>query len=369
MFHPVSAVVGGESDFSVACVDARTWCRRVRRWGLSRPWDVLFPPEELYRSGSSFHVGHDMTFVIVMRHHDVIAAYVLGMREEHCCLVDVRSCNSDDYAWCERMFDHWEQHARARGATAVTGPVGAFAFLTDGVACQGGVVESIHIPQYPRTIVDSFQRRGYVHAWSGTIWGRDGAAGTSARSPDEASPIVQRGTWMNLLPTVRLLETVLSSSFASLPWHRGSGAALSSLARRYMLVGNPSLMLTARMNGQAAGAVLMYRDIARVPAWVSRLPRLLRDAWLLLTSRRSSEIHVSVIGIVPESRNSRIGIALFSAASEIMNRASRVTTSWIRDNNLASSMMARRAGLVPLEQRFVYTKDTSTFPFTSGERE
>ncbi|MFN9150817.1 MAG: hypothetical protein ACK6C4_05550 [Bacteroidota bacterium] len=41
------AVSGGDSLPVSICVDARVWCRRVRRAGLSRSWDVLFPPEQL----------------------------------------------------------------------------------------------------------------------------------------------------------------------------------------------------------------------------------------------------------------------------------------------------------------------------------
>lgn len=330
---------------------------------------MLFPPEVLYRAGSGFEVGTDLNFCVVREGQNAVAAFVLAMRDRDSCLIDVRADQGADTAWIDLMFEHWHEHAKLCRARAMVGPVGAFAFITDGVASDGGIVESIHIAQYPSTIVDSFQRRGYVHAWSGTIWGRIGTDESFSRSQRERSPNVRRGTWMNLLSTVRVLERVLSTSFSSLPWHRGSGAALASLARRYMLVGHPSLMLTGTADGMPAGAVLMYHDLPSVPATIQRRPRLIRDLWLFLTSRRTARLHVSVIGIVPEHRASRLSAGLFDAAAAIMAGAKSVTTSWIRDDNRASGLMARRAGLVPLEKRTVYSKELPMFPFTTGERE
>ncbi|MBU3699426.1 MAG: hypothetical protein FGM33_05365 [Candidatus Kapabacteria bacterium] len=330
---------------------------------------MMFPPEILYRDSSGFEVGRDLDHCLIMQQDRVIAAFVLAMRDSDCCLIDVRADEGAHAAWVELMFDHWHQRAQQRQARAMTGPVGAFAFITDGVSAEAYAGESIHIARYPSTIVDSFRRRGYVHAWSGTIWGRIGADESFSRSKHERSPNVRRGTWMNLLSTVRVIEHVLSTSFSSLPWHRGSGAELSSLARRYMLVGEPKLMLTGTANGRPAGAVLMYRDLPNVPGMVRRWPVLLRDIWLFISSRISRAVHVSVIGIVPEFRNSRLSLALFDAAASVMAAADSVTTSWIRDDNKASGMMARRAGLLPLERRTVFTKELPFNPFTNGERE
>lgn len=351
------------------CVDATVWCRHVRRAGLSRASDVLFPPEQLYANSSPFDVGQERTFVLVSIGSLDVAAYVLALRDSDCCLVDVRSRENTDPAWCDVMFQHWHDHAAAIGATSMIGPVGAFAFITDGVPEVRAVVESIHIAQYPHTLVDRFRQHGYVHAWSGTVWGRRGASGTSARSAKGASPSVRRGTWMTIIPTVRTLESVLSVSFATLPWHRGSGAGLWSLARRYMLVGHPSLMITGSAEGQPAGAILMHRDIPHVPKHVHRLPSILRDLWLFFAARLSRLVHVSVIGIVPDRRSSRLSAALFDTAAVILNQSQRVTTSWIRDDNTASTMMSKRAGLEPLEQRFVFRKHLPTFSINNGERE
>lgn len=369
MFTSVEAVSGGNSLPASIRVDAAVWCRRVRRAGLSRAWDVLFPPEQLYADNSSFDVGQERTFVLVSVGSLDVAAYVLAMRGSDCCLVDVRSREDADQAWCDVLFQHWHDHAVAAGAASMTGPVGAFAFITDGVPVGPPDVESIHIAQYPRTLVDRFRQHGYVHAWSGTVWGRRGAGGTSARSMKGASPSVRRGTWMTIIPTVRTLESVLSESFATLPWHRGSGAGLLSLARRYMLVGHPSLMITGSAEGQPAGAILMYRDIPNVPERIHQLPSAIRDLWLFFAARRSRQVHVSVIGIVPVRRSSRLSAALFDAAADLLNQAQHVTTSWIRDDNRASRMMSERAGLEPLEQRFVFRKQLPTLSINNGERE
>lgn len=369
MFLSVRAVSGGDSLPVSICVDARVWCRRVRRAGLSRSWDVLFPPEQLYADNSSFDVGQERTFVLVSIGSLDVAAYVLAMRGSDCCLVDVRSREDADQAWCDVLFQHWHDHAVAAGAASMTGPVGAFAFITDGVPVGPPDVESVHIAQYPRILVDGFRQHGYVHAWSGTVWGRRGASGTSARSMKGASPSVRRETWMTIIPTLRTLESVLSTSFATLPWHRGSGADLSSLARRFMLVGHPSLMITGSADGKPAGAILMYRDISSVPERVHRLPSMMRDLWLFFAARRSRLVHVSLIGIVPERRSSRLSADLFDAAAAVLNQAQRVTTSWIRDDNMASKMMSKRAGLEPLEQRFVFRKHLPTLSINYGERE
>lgn len=369
MFRTVSTVSGGDADLTLACVDYGTWCRRIQASGLSRSWDILFPPEVLYRSDSAFEVGSDLVFGLVYTGNDVAGAYILAMRGSDCCLVDVRSREDADQAWCDVLFQHWHDHAVAAGAASMTGPVGAFAFITDGVPVGPPDVESVHIAQYPRILVDGFRQHGYVHAWSGTVWGRRGASGTSARSMKGASPSVRRETWMTIIPTLRTLESVLSTSFATLPWHRGSGADLSSLARRFMLVGHPSLMITGSADGKPAGAILMYRDISSVPERVHRLPSMMRDLWLFFAARRSRLVHVSLIGIVPERRSSRLSADLFDAAAAVLNQAQRVTTSWIRDDNMASKMMSKRAGLEPLEQRFVFRKHLPTLSINYGERE
>lgn len=369
MFPAVRAVSGSDPLPTPICVDAAEWCKRVRRAGLSRPWDVLFPPERLYAADSSFDVGRQLAFVLVGVGELDVAAYVLAMRGLDCSLVDVRSREDADETWCDVLFQHWHDHALEQGAASMTGPVGAFAFITDGVTDGPAIVESIHIAQYPRILVDRFHQHGYVHAWSGAVWGRRGASGTSARSMKGASPSVRRGTWMTIIPTVRTLESVLSLSFATLPWHRGSGAGLSALARRYMLVGHPSLMITGSAEGQPAGAILMYRDLSHVPKSLHRLPSILRDLWLFIAARRSRLVHVSVIGIVPDRRSSRLSAALFDAAAGILNKAQRVTTSWIRDDNIASKMVTKRAGLEPLEQRFVFRKNLPTLSIYPGERE
>lgn len=328
---------------------------------LHRPWDLLFPPERLYAHGSTFEIGSDVVHSLLLSGDRVVACYVIAMRQRVSCLIDVRCIDSADPAWSDVMLEHWESVARTTAAETMIGPVGAFSFLTDGVADQSqGEVNSIHIPVYPYNIVDSFRRRGYVHAWSGAVWGRQGGTSTARNNRDLRLPGVRRGSWMNIVSSVRNIESVLSASFTSLPWHRGRGAGMMDLVRSYVPVFAPSLGLQGTFEGTTVGAVLMYRDVPSVPQFVYNLPRSLQRIWLFWTSRRSNVLHVSVIGLLPKARNSRIARALFEMTQEILAGASGVTTSWVRQENRASQLMCARAGLSPVQHRIVFTKVLST---------
>ncbi len=354
----------------IECVSAAEWCRRIRVAALQRPWDLLFPPERLYAEGSTFEVGSDIVHSLVLLDNRVVACYVIAMRHRVSCLMDVRCVDGADPAWSDAMLEHWESIARTTAAETMMGPVGAFSFLTDGVADGSqGEVNSIHIPVYPHTIVDSFSRRGYVHAWSGAVWGRKGDISTAHFNRDLRLPGVRRGSWMNIASSVRNIEGVLSASFTSLPWHRGRGAGIADLVRSYVPVFAPSLGLQGMFEGRTVGAVLMYRDVASIPRFVYTLPRNLQRLWLLWASRRSNVLHVSVIGLLPKSRNSRIAKALFEKTLAILAGTSGVTTSCVRQENRASQLMCARAGLHPLQHRIVFTKVLSTIFNNSGERE
>jgi hypothetical protein len=328
---------------------------------MSRPWDLLFPPESIYKRRSSFDVGTNQVFGLVYAGDVVIAAYVIAMRDRDSCLMDVRCTEGAGNDWPDHMMDHWEQVATASDATTMTGPVGAFPFLTDGVSLEDATqVKSIHIPTYPHIIVDSFVRRGYVHAWSGTIWGRGESVANPPTDEPPRQPGVRVGTWMNVVSTARKLERVLSASFSTLPWHRGSGATLGALARGYFAVCTPSLVLLGEAQAETVGAVLMYRDMTQIPKTVHSWPRIIQETWLWFAALRSKSVHVSVIGLLPKARNSRTGAALFAATKDVLSRADHVTTSWIRDDNRPSRMMAMRVGLEPIQQRTVFRKVIST---------
>lgn len=345
----------------VAEIDRKRWCRIVRASGLSRPWDLLFPPQALYRRKSRFETGDHHVFGLVTNGSDTHLAYVLAMRGQSCCLIDVRGPEETSDSAINVMIDHWHGVAERLGATSMIGPVGAFAFLTDGVAAgDAEEVKSIHIPVYPATLVDSLLRRGYVHAWSGAVWGQCGKRAVQDHERYQPHAGVQRGTWMSVVSSVRKLEEVLSASFTTLPWHRGRGAAVASLALSYAPVYSPMLALAGVHHARTVGAVLMYRDVASVPAFVYSLPRILQKIWLWAASRRSDLLHVSVIGLLPEARNSRIAVALFMATRHAFSMAAAVTTSWVRSENRASQMMCERAGLSPLQHRTVFHKVLST---------
>jgi hypothetical protein len=351
----------GDSALEVAEIDPMRWCRVVRASGLSRPWDLLFPPASLYRRNSRFETGEHHVFGLVRHGRAILLAYVLAMRGNDSCLIDVRAPNDGSSSVINVMIDHWHQVAERHGATSMIGPVGAFAFLTDGVAEAGdGEVKSIHIPVYPATLVDCFIRRGYVHAWSGAVWGQHERPVSNDHEQYPLQTGVQRGTWMSAASSVSKLERVLSASFTTLPWHRGRGAAVSALAMSYAPVYSPSLALAGEHDAQTVGAVLMYRDVASVPTVIYSLPRILQKIWLWAASRRSNLLHVSVIGLLPEARNTRVAVALFRATRQAFSLAEAVTTSWVRVENRASQMMCERAGLRPLQYRTVFHKVLST---------
>jgi len=337
-------------------IRAQRWCTVLRRVGLQRPWDLIFPPNRLYARGSTFSVGTNVRHCVLMKDGRAEAMFVLAMREGDCCLIDVRCQTDADDSWADAIIDHWQAMGREYGANTLIGPVGAFAFLTDGVAeSNAHTINSIHIPCYPEILVASLRRRGYVHAWSGAIWGRERAVGTAPKNVAQQTSSVRAGSWMNVISIARDLESVLSTAFSTLPWHRGSGAGLASLVRAYAPIFSPKLTLTSRTeDALAAGAVLIHKDIANVPRWVYVLPRLLQAVWLRIASARSQCLHTSVIGVRPEFRNTAHSSDLFAATLRIFNSAASINTSWIRDDNRLSQMMARRAGLSPLQQRFVF---------------
>lgn len=354
---------------TVVCVDAPAWCRMLHTHGLQRPWDLLFPPQRLYARDSTFDVGSELRHCLIKDHGVVTAMFVLAMRADDCCLIDVRCKPRASALWVELLADHWLSVAAELRAQTLTGPVGAFAFLTDGVSEPGAQVpESIHISSYPEILVACLRRRGYVHAWSGRIWGRQGAVGTASAINIGPHSSVRVGSWMNVISIARDLEKVLSTAFSTLPWHRGSGAGLPSLVRAYAPIFSPSLALTARTpDDTAAGAVLMHKDVTKVPRWVYSLPRLLQALWLRIASARSHSIHASVIGIVPHLRNSAYSAELFAATQSVFDAAATVNTSWIRDDNAPSRMMAKRSGLSPLQQRFVFRLHLQTCLTSKGE--
>jgi len=356
-------------EYAVRCVDVRTWCRVIKRNGLHRPWDLLFPPSRLYAAGSSFEVGSEVCHCVISYDQQAVAVFVLAMRAQDCCLIDVRCKPGIRPDWADVVIDYWQQTADQFQAETLTGPLGAFAFLTDGVAEPGTYSpESIHISWYPEILVASLLRRGYVHAWSGTIWGRHGAAGTAPSFSSGKHSSVRVGSWMNVISIARDLESVLTTAFSTLSWHRGSGAGLPSLVRAYTPIFTPSLALTAQTPEQTvAGAVLMHKDLSTVPTWLYSMPRTVQALWLRIASLGSHCIHASVIGIVPDMRNSRYALDLFEATAAVFASADSVTTSWIRDNNTASRLMAMRAGLKPLQQRFVFRLIRQSCSTSQGE--
>lgn len=133
-----------------------------------------------------------------------------------------------------------------------------------------------------------------------------------------------------------------------------------ALAMSYIPVFSPWLALRGEANSRTVGAVLMYRDVATVPRVIHAVPRIMQKIWLWYASRRSGHLHVSVIGILPEHRNTRIALALFASTRRALSTAESVTTSWVRAENRASQMMCERAGLSPLQYRTVFQKDLPT---------
>lgn len=355
-FLSMTEVVSLKPMHSVQCIHAKSWCRALRKNDLQRPWDLLFPPSRLYAQNSSFEVGTHVHHCVIVIDGIIEAAFVLAMRDRDCCLIDVRCRPNAPLEWMDLLIDYWQDLADKLNAETLTGPVGAFAFLTDGVsASDADIIKSIHISSYPEILVGSLLRRGYVPAWSGTIWGRNGAVGTAPMIVPSKHSSVRVGSWMNVISIARDLESVLSTAFSTLPWHRGSGAELLSLVHAYAPIFVPKLALTARTSDNAvAGAVLMHKDIPTVPTWVYLLPRLLQALWLRIAAARSRNIHVSVIGVTPEYRSTGYSADLFSATQKVFRDAETVNTSWIRDDNRMSQMMAKRAGLSPLQQRFVF---------------
>ena len=355
-FLSMTDVVSHKPTPNVHCIHAQSWCRLLRKNDLQRPWDLLFPPSRLYAENASFDIGSNVRHCVIVIEGIIEAAFVLAMRAGDCCLIDVRCRPNAPLEWTNLLIDYWQDVADELNADTLTGPVGAFAFLTDGVSEHNAHnVTSIHISSYPEILVGSLLRRGYVHAWSGTIWGRNGAVGTAPTTIPSKHSSVRVGSWMNVISIARDLEDVLSTAFSTLPWHRGSGAGLPSLVRAYAPIFSPKLALTSRTESDlAAGAVLMYKDVTNVPRWVYKLPRLLQAAWLRVASARSQSLHTSVIGVRPEYRNTAHSSDLFAATQGIFNSAESVNTSWIRDDNRLSQMMARRAGLSPLQQRTVF---------------
>lgn len=368
-FLSMTDVVSLKPMHSVQCIHAKSWCRALRKNDLQRPWDLLFPPSRLYAQNSSFEIGTHVHHCVIVIDGIIEAAFVLAMRDRDCCLIDARCRPNAPLEWMDLLIDYWQDLADKLNAETLTGPVGAFAFLTDGVsASDADIIKSIHISSYPEILVGSLLRRGYVPAWSGTIWGRNGAVGTAPMIVPSKHSSVRVGSWMNVISIARDLEDVLSTAFSTLPWHRGSGAGLPSLVRAYAPIFSPRLALTSRTERDlAAGAVLMHKDITSVPRWVYRLPRCLQAAWLRVASARSQSVHTSVIGVRPEYRNSAHSSDLFAATQMIFDSSESVNTSWIRDNNRLSQMMARRAGLSPLQHRTVFRLIRQSCSTSQGE--
>lgn len=354
---------------NVHCIHAQSWCRLLRKNDLQRPWDLLFPPSRLYAENASFEIGSNVRHCVIVIEGIIEAAFVLAMRAGDCCLIDVRCRPNAPLEWTNLLIDYWQDVADELNADTLTGPVGAFAFLTDGVSEHNAHnVTSIHISNYPEILVGSLLRRGYVHAWSGTIWGRNGAVGTAPTAIPSKHSSVRVGSWMNVISIARDLESVLSTAFSTLPWHRGSGAGLPSLIRAYAPVFSPKLALTASTpDDTVAGAVLMYKDVAAIPNVVAALPRLLQALWLRIAAARSRSIHVSVIGVTPEYRNSCYSADLFAATQKVFDSAENVSTSWIRDDNKMSQMIAKRAGLSPLQKRIVFRLILQSCSTSKGE--
>lgn len=343
---------------SVIVLSLEAWCQALHTDGFDRPWDLLFPPDRLYAGNDAFDVGSNLCHGCVKIDNALVAMFTIAMRGDVCCLIDPRVTSQYDDTWANAMVSFWEEYAAQHHAQSLAGPLGAFPLLPDGVAEEESMpIQSIHIPQYPQILVACLRRRGYVHSRSGTIWGRLGSVGTEPGRVEQPVSGIRVGSWMNVIPIVRELKRVLTLAFASRPSHRGSGARLASLVRSYLPVFSPRLVLLGRSpHNETSGAILMYNDVSTIPSFVFRLPRFIQVAWLFIASRTSNNIHVSLIGIRQESRNTMVASHLFYAAMQVFASATNVTSSWICDTNHASRLVAKRAGLSPLQQRFVFNR-------------
>lgn len=342
------------------------WCRVVRYSGLARPWDILVPPKRLYAEGASFQIGSKPRFTIVRRGEDVVGAFVTALRGDEACIIDVRS--NGPASWFDQALADIEHWAVANNAHSVKGPVGAYAFFTDGVVTESIVpLDSIHIVTPPPDIVNAFERRGYVPCKSGHLNGRVGGTAAPARPLRTAGDGVTVANWFTIIGIIRRMITALDASFSTLPWHAGPGASAVDLMRTYLPVAFPKGVMMIDHEGQPAGGVVVYRDVRTVPAHVLRWPFWLQRLWLLIAARRTKDVHVSVAGVLPSIRRTKRGLAAYERFMQLMQDVDAVNTSWIDDRNDLSGKLTIHAGLLPCQHRRVYCNDRLRGSFTKLE--
>lgn len=345
---------------------ARNWCSVVRRNGLGRPWDVLVPPKRLYDARSSFQIGTHPRFTIVYNGHTVIGAYVMALRGDAACLIDIRS--NGPTTWFDHALDDIEPWAYSVGAAFVKGPVGAYAFLTDGVITESvEPMDSIHLATPPSDIVASFERRGYVPCVSGHINGRVGGKAVLPLMQRTTGEGVTIATWLTIVGIIRRMIKVLDASFSTLSWHSGPGASTIDLMRTYLPVALPKGVMMIEQHGAPVGGVIAYRDVRHVPTTVLRWPVWAQRLWLMYAARRSKDVHVSVAGVLPAVRRTKLGLAAFERFTVLLAQVGDVSTSWIDDRNDQSGKLTIHAGLLPCQHRRVYCSDRLRGSFTKQE--
>lgn len=288
----------------------------------------------------------------------VCGAYVVAVRDDVACLIDIRA--NDRATWFDVALDDIEDWAGTVGALGVKGPVGAYAFITDGVVTESTIaVDSIHIAQPPPEIVDSFLRRGYVPIVSGHINARIGGNGPTPPERRSTGEDVTVGTWTSMYRIIRRMISVVDASFRTLPWHTGPGASSLDLMRTYLPVALPEGIIMAQYDGEPVGGVIVHRDVRTVPPYVLRLPIWMQRPWLFLAARTTPHIHVSVAGVLPHMRRTKVGLAVYEEFVSLMSRMGDVTTSWIDDRNEQSSRLTVHAGLTPCQHRQVFYRNIS----------
>ena len=345
---------------------AKKWCSVVRRSGLGRPWDILTPPKWLYAQEASFQIGTNPRFTIVRSGTSVVGAYVMAIRGDAACLIDIRS--NGPTTWFDAALDDIETWADHIGAAMVKGPVGAYAFLTDGVVTETIVsIDSIHVATPPSDLVATFERRGYIPCVTGHLNGRIGGAGSPPAPRRTSDEGVTVGTWLTMVGLIRRMIKVLDAAFSTLSWHTGPGASPLDLMRTYLPVALPKGVIMIEQNGVPAGGVIAYRDVRHVPDHVLRWPVWLQRLWLFVAARRTSDVHISVAGVLPHVRRSKLGLAAFERFMEFLHEVEHVHTSWIDDRNDLSGRLTIHAGLLPCQHRRVYCNDRLQGSFTKLE--
>ena len=345
---------------------AGDWCRIVRHSGLARPWDILVPPKRLYAAGASFQIGSKPRFVIVRSGKDIVGAFVTALRGDDACIIDVRS--NGPAHWFDQALADIEDWADVNAAVSVKGPLGAYAFFTDGVVTESITpLDSIHIVTPPPDIAAAFERRGYVPYKTGHLNGRVGGSAIPPpprRTTDEGVTVA---SWLTIVGIIRRMITALDASFSTLPWHSGPGASPIDLMRTYLPVAYPKGVMMIDHDGQPAGGVVVYRDLRNVPDHVLRWPFWLQRLWLFVAARRTRDVHVSVAGVLPAIRRTKRGLAAYERFMQLLMDVDAVHTSWIDDRNDLSGRLTIHAGLLPCQHRRVYCNNRSRGSFTKME--